>query len=47
VSGPDAVLAGHLRVLDTSAFAELVARGVGRHRSFGFGLLQLRPAARG
>jgi CRISPR system Cascade subunit CasE len=47
VAGPDAMLIGHLRVLDAGAFAELIARGVGRHRSFGFGLLQLRPAARG
>lgn len=47
VCGPDAVLGGHLRVLDAGAFAELIGRGVGRHRSFGFGLLQLRPAARG
>lgn len=46
VTGPDVVLGGHLRVLDAGAFAELVARGVGRHRGFGFGLLQLRPAAR-
>lgn len=46
VSGPDAVLTGHLRVTDAVAFAELVARGVGRHRAFGFGLLLLRPARR-
>jgi CRISPR system Cascade subunit CasE len=44
VNGPDAVLKGRLRVTDSFAFAELVARGVGRHRAFGFGLLLLRPA---
>lgn len=44
VSGPDAVLAGQLRVTDPQAFAQLLARGVGRHRAFGFGLLLLRPA---
>jgi CRISPR system Cascade subunit CasE len=44
VNGPDAVLKGHLLVTDSLAFAELVARGVGRHRAFGFGLLLLRPA---
>lgn len=44
VSGPDAVLSGHLRVTDPVAFAGLIARGVGRHRAFGFGLLLLRPA---
>lgn len=44
VSGPDAVLVGHLRVTDSAAFADLLARGIGRHRAFGFGLLLLRPA---
>jgi CRISPR system Cascade subunit CasE len=42
VSGPEAVLAGQLRVTDPQAFAQLLARGVGRHRAFGFGLLLLR-----
>lgn len=44
VAGPDAVLAGHLRVTNAAAFSHLVARGVGRHRAFGFGMLLLRPA---
>lgn len=44
VSGPDAVLAGQLRVTDPQTFAQLLARGVGRHRAFGFGLLLLRSA---
>lgn len=44
VSGPDAVLAGQLRVTDPQAFAQLLASGVGRHRAFGFGLLLLRSA---
>ena len=44
VSGPDAVLAGQLRVTDPQAFARLLAGGVGRHRAFGFGLLLLRSA---
>lgn len=44
VTGPDAVLAGHLRIVDPQAFAQLLARGVGRHRAFGFGMLLLRPA---
>jgi CRISPR system Cascade subunit CasE len=43
VGGPDAVLAGRLRVVDAQAFAALLARGVGRHRAFGFGMLMLRP----
>ena len=42
VSGPDAVLAGQLRVANPQAFAQLLARGVGRHRAFGFGLFLLR-----
>jgi CRISPR system Cascade subunit CasE len=44
VGGPDAVLAGQLRVTNPQAFAQLLAQGVGRHRAFGFGLLLLRPA---
>lgn len=44
VSGPDAVLTGQLRVTDPQAFAQLLSRGVGRHRAFGFGLLLLRSA---
>lgn len=46
VGGPDAVLAGSLRVTDAPVFAQWLARGVGRHRAFGFGLLLLRPAGR-
>ncbi len=42
INGPDAVLTGQLRVTDPQAFAQLLARGVGRHRAFGFGLLLLR-----
>jgi CRISPR system Cascade subunit CasE len=44
VNGPDAVLAGQLRVTKSQAFAQLLANGLGRHRAFGFGLLMLRPA---
>lgn len=45
VSGPDAVFAGELTVRDPAGFAALLARGVGRHRAFGFGMLLLRPPA--
>ncbi len=41
---PDATFTGVLRVEDGAAFAALLARGVGRHRAFGFGMLLLRPA---
>ncbi len=44
IDGPDALLKGHLRVRDPAAFARLLARGVGRHRAFGFGMLLLRRA---
>ncbi len=44
VNGPDAVLAGQLRVANSQAFAQLLASGIGRHRAFGFGLVLLRPA---
>ena len=43
-SGPDAVFKGQLQVGNGEAFASLLARGVGRHRAFGFGMLLLRPA---
>lgn len=42
--GPDATFEGVLSVNEPKAFAALLARGVGRHRAFGFGMLLLRPA---
>ena len=39
---PDALLCGELEVRDGAAFRQLLARGVGRHRAFGFGMLLLR-----
>lgn len=45
VLGPEAVFAGVLQIQDVQAFANLVTRGIGRHRAFGFGMLLLRPAA--
>jgi CRISPR system Cascade subunit CasE len=44
--GPDIVMAGDLVVEDPAAFAGLLARGVGRHRAFGFGMLLLKPPGR-
>lgn len=46
IEGPDAVVHGTLTVIDPAAFAGLLARGVGRHRSFGYGMLLLRPPQR-
>lgn len=43
---PEAVVEGVATVTDTAAFADLLARGVGRHRAFGFGMLLLMPASR-
>jgi CRISPR system Cascade subunit CasE len=44
VTGPDAIFKGQLQVGNSSAFNRLLARGVGRHRAFGFGMLLLKPA---
>lgn len=46
VEGPEAVIHGTLRVRDPQEFAELLFRGVGRHRSYGYGMLLLRPPQR-
>ena len=42
--GPDAVMRGILTVTDSAAFDGLLARGIGRHRAYGYGMLLLRPA---
>jgi CRISPR system Cascade subunit CasE len=42
---PDVTFDGVLQVRDTAAFARRLARGVGRHRAFGFGMLLLKPVA--
>lgn len=44
IEGPDAVMRGVLTVTDSSAFANLLSRGIGRHRAYGYGMLLLRPA---
>lgn len=46
IEGPDAVVHGTLTIVDPAAFAALLARGVGRHRSYGYGMLLLRPPQR-
>lgn len=40
---PDAILQGALQVTDGDGFLDLLSRGVGRHKAFGFGMLLLRP----
>lgn len=41
---PQALFGGVLTVRDDVAFSRLLARGIGRHRAFGYGMLLLRPA---
>lgn len=38
---PDLTVRGELQVADAASFAALLARGLGRHRTFGFGCLLL------
>lgn len=45
VLGPDVVLTGVLQVQQGPSFGDLLARGIGRHRAFGFGMLLLKPLA--
>ena len=40
---PDAVLQGTLIVTDSTAFAEKLSQGISRHKSYGFGMILLRP----
>ena len=44
--GPDATFHGTLTVTDPNSFATSLARGVGRHRAYGYGMLLLRPPSR-
>ena len=44
LEGPDAWFRGTLAIVDPNAFAALLARGIGRHRSFGFGCLLIAPS---
>lgn len=47
LDGPEAILHGTLTITDPAGFADLLARGIGRHRSYGYGMLLLRPPQRG
>ncbi len=46
VSHPEVMFDALLEVADPELFSAMLARGVGRHRSFGFGMLLLRPGPR-
>lgn len=41
--GPDTTVHGTLTVTDPAAFATCLARGLGRHAAYGYGMLMLRP----
>jgi CRISPR system Cascade subunit CasE len=43
VPGHSVTAAGGLRVVDAGPFAAALARGIGRHRAFGYGMLLLSP----
>lgn len=44
---PDVTFRGRLAVTEPDRFAAMLARGVGRHRAFGYGMLLLRPPGPG
>ncbi len=44
--GPDALMRGIFTLTDGEDFAKLLADGIGRHRTYGYGMLLLRPAHR-
>lgn len=44
--GPDVNLQGNLVVRDPARFEGLLAKGVGRHKGYGYGMLLLRPPGR-
>ena len=41
--GPDAVMRGNLTITDGIAFRDLIVRGLGRHRTFGYGMILPSP----
>ena len=41
--GPEAIMRGTLSVTSREAFTKWLARGVGRHLSYGYGMMLLRP----
>lgn len=44
--GVDIVVHGTFAVRDPKAFSRILARGIGRHRAYGYGMVLLRPATR-
>lgn len=46
LEGPDATIHGTLTIVDAAKFSDLLVKGIGRHRSYGYGMLLLRPPQR-
>jgi CRISPR system Cascade subunit CasE len=46
LEGPEATLHGTFEIQDPVQFAAMLARGVGRHRAYGYGMLLLRAPNR-
>ena len=44
IKRPDVTLTGTLQVTDSDAFVDLLRSGLGRHKSFGYGMLKVRRA---
>lgn len=45
IEGPDIVIQGTMTISDPAVFADLLGRGIGRHRAYGYGMMLLRPPA--
>lgn len=45
IERPTALFSAIAEIRDTGEFSRLLARGIGRHRAFGFGMVLLRPAS--
>ena len=44
--GPDVTIHGEFLVKDPQRLADLIAKGIGRHTAYGYGMLLLRPPGR-
>ena len=44
---PETVMRGVVTITDGERFTDTLAQGIGRHRSYGFGMLLIKPAIRG
>lgn len=44
IKRPSVIFRGQVEMIDGESFQQLLARGIGRHRGFGFGMLKIRRA---